>query len=212
MGVWNAIECWFLACLVLGIRSSVGTLALPLRPLYSDISLLSFLLFFRDSHFNCPRMSHTPSFITVITCHESGCFLILPEELHLGGLKPNCHNPGLGAPVLYKLPLLPPGGKNMFLLRNPRVLLALERTLLTCVFHLKSLVIITPRYLMLSMFSRSVPSNVYEAWVFLIRFLVSCIILHLTGWNVIPHFLAQEPSWSISLLNFIVSSSSLISR
>ena len=29
MGVWNAIECWFLQCLVLGIRSSVGTLALP---------------------------------------------------------------------------------------------------------------------------------------------------------------------------------------
>ena len=57
MGVWNAIECWFLQRLVLGIRSSVGTLALPLRPLYSNISLLSFLLFLRDSHFNCPRMS-----------------------------------------------------------------------------------------------------------------------------------------------------------
>ena len=36
MGVWNAIECWFLQRLVLGIRSSVGTLALPL---YSNISL-----------------------------------------------------------------------------------------------------------------------------------------------------------------------------
>ena len=34
MGVWNAIECWFLQRLVLGIRSSVGTLALPLRPLF----------------------------------------------------------------------------------------------------------------------------------------------------------------------------------
>ena len=30
----------------------VSTLALPLRPLYSNISLLSFLLFLRDSHFN----------------------------------------------------------------------------------------------------------------------------------------------------------------
>ena len=39
-----------------GERSSVGILALPLRPLYSNISLLSFLLFLRDSHFNCPRM------------------------------------------------------------------------------------------------------------------------------------------------------------
>ena len=34
-----------------------------------------------------------------------------------------------------------------------------------------------PRYLMLSTFSRSVPSKVYEAWIFLIRFLVSCIII-----------------------------------
>ena len=32
------------------------TMALPLRPLYSNISLLSFPLFLRDSHFNCPRM------------------------------------------------------------------------------------------------------------------------------------------------------------
>ena len=86
------------------------------------------------------------------------------------------------------------------------------QTLLTCVFHLKSLVIVTPRYLMLSTFSRLVPSKVYEAQIFLIRFLVSCIILHLTGWNLIPHFLAQEPNRSISLWSFIVSFSSLISR
>ena len=36
------------------------------------------------------------------------------------------------------------------------------QTLLTCVFHLKSLVIVTPRYLMLSTFSRSFPSKVYD--------------------------------------------------
>ena len=100
----------------------------------------------------------------------------------------------------------------MSLLRNPRVPLALVQKLLTCVFRLKSLVIVTPRYWMLLMFSRSVPSKVYEAWIFLIRFLVSCIILHLTGWNLIPHFLAYEANWSISLLSFIVSTSSLISR
>ena len=41
---------------LLGIRSSVGILALPFRPLYNNMSLLSFLLFLRDSHFNCPRM------------------------------------------------------------------------------------------------------------------------------------------------------------
>ena len=60
---------------------------------------------------------------------------------------------------------------------------------------------------MLSTFSRSVPSKVYEAWVFLSRFLVSCIILHLTGWNLIPHFLAQEPNRSMSFWSFIVSTS-----
>ena len=53
-------------------------------------------------------------------------------------------------------------------------------------------------------FSRPVPSKVYEAWILLIRFLVSCIILHLTGWNLIPHFLAQEPNRSISLWSFMV--------
>ena len=37
-----------------------------------------------------------------------------------------------------------------------------------------------PRYLMVSTFSRSDPSKVYEALIFLIRFLVSYIILHLT--------------------------------
>ena len=58
--------------------------------------------------------------------------------------------------------------------------------LLTCIFHLKSLVIVTPRYLIISTFWRSFPSNVYEAWIFFFRFLVSCIILHLTGWNPIP--------------------------
>ena len=66
MGVWNAIECWFLQRLVLGIifRSSVGTLALPLRPLYSNISLLSFLLFLRQ-HYKSERWAscrnQTPS-------------------------------------------------------------------------------------------------------------------------------------------------------
>ena len=59
MGVWNAIECWFLPRLFSGIRSFVGILALPFRPLYSSMSLLSFLHFLRDSHFNCPRMPVT---------------------------------------------------------------------------------------------------------------------------------------------------------
>ena len=62
MGVWNAIECWFLQHLV--FRSSVGTLALPLRPLYSNINLLSFLPFLRQ-HYKSERWAscrnQTPS-------------------------------------------------------------------------------------------------------------------------------------------------------
>ena len=61
---------------------------------------------------------------------------------------------------------------------------------------------------MLSTFSRSVPSKVYETWIFLIRFLVSCIILHLTGWNLIPSLprnpIDQYPS-EVSLCLFILN-------
>ena len=76
------------------------------------------------------------------------------------------------------------------------------QTLLTCIPHRKSFVIATPRHLMFSTLSRTVPSRVYEAWIFFIRYLVICIILHLTGWNHIPHFLAQHPNWSISYWSF----------
>ena len=41
VGIWNAMECWFLQRLVLGTRSPVGILALPFRPLYSNMSRLS---------------------------------------------------------------------------------------------------------------------------------------------------------------------------
>ena len=90
MGVWNAIECWFLQRLVLGIRSSVGTLALPLRPLYSNISLLSFLPFLRDSHLTvqeCQSYSqfHNSNYLSQIWQRAFAGFLILPGELHLGG-------------------------------------------------------------------------------------------------------------------------------
>ena len=40
-GVWKVNEWWFLPCLIGEIRSSVGMLAEPFRPLYKRISLLS---------------------------------------------------------------------------------------------------------------------------------------------------------------------------
>ena len=79
-------------------------------------------------------------------------------------------------------------------LRKPRVRLALVQILLTCVFHRKSFVIVTPRYLMFSTFSRTVPSRVYGS--FFIRFLVICIIIHLT---VEISYLISLPSISIDL-------------
>ena len=45
---WNVDFCN--AYIVLGIRSPVGILALPFRPLYSNMSRLSFLPFLRLSH------------------------------------------------------------------------------------------------------------------------------------------------------------------
>ena len=113
MGVWNATERRFLQRLALGIRSSVGTLALPLRPLYSNISL-----FLSSFSWGIPiwivqgcqsySQFHNCNYLSQIWQRAFARFLILPGELHLGGPKPNCHNPGLGAPILYKLPLLPP--------------------------------------------------------------------------------------------------------
>ena len=55
------------------------------------------------------------------------------------------------------LPLLHPED-----IDKPRVLFALVHLLLihVCIFHFKSCVIVTPRYLMESTFSRTVPSKV----------------------------------------------------
>ena len=64
--------------------------------------------------------------------------------------------------LLYAASFTSLGQENKFRLRNPRVLLALEHTFLICEFHFKSLVIVTPRYLMLSTFSRTVPSSVSD--------------------------------------------------
>ena len=118
MGVWNAFECWFLPRLVFGISSSVGILALPLRPLYSNISLLSFLLFLRIPNLTvqeCQSYSqfHICNFLSQIWLRAVAHFLILPEELHLGVPKLNCHTPGPGTPILCKLLLLAPGGGNV---------------------------------------------------------------------------------------------------
>ena len=59
-GVWKVNEWWFL--LIWGIKSSVGMLAAPFRPLYKRVSLLSPLLFLRDFYF---RFSSIPVILPV---------------------------------------------------------------------------------------------------------------------------------------------------
>ena len=73
-----------------------------------------------------------------------------------------------------------------------------ESRLVTCVFYLKSSVIVTPRYLIVPTFLRTITSKVNSALIVLVIFLVNCIIMHMLGWNLIPYFLAKAPSPSIS--------------
>ena len=88
------------------------------KTLYSNISLLSFLLSWGIPILivqECQSYSqfHNCNYLSQIWQRAFARFLILPRELHLVGPKPNCHNLGLGASILYKLPLLPPRGKNI---------------------------------------------------------------------------------------------------
>ena len=113
-------------------------------------------------------------------------------------IRPSIHTLKTGRTIsIYcKLLLLCLGSRKQSSPRKPNGSVGLS----VCVFRFKSFVIVTPRYLMLSTFSRSRPYNVYEAWVLLVSFFVTCIMLHLTGWNRIPHFLAQLHKRSIDIL------------
>ena len=53
--------------------------------------------------------------------------------------------------------------------------ISLSANIAECVFHRKSFV--TPRYLILSTFSRTLPSKVYEAWIFFYPF--PCYLHHI---------------------------------
>ena len=56
----------------MGIKSFVGMLAALFRPLYKRISLLSLLLFLRDSHFFFVQyFSHSSSFKAVIASYKA---------------------------------------------------------------------------------------------------------------------------------------------
>ena len=86
------------------------------------------------------------------------------------------------------------GQEKRFRLKKPRVLLALEHTFLICEFHFKSLAIVTPRYLMLSTFSRTVEYPLAyikhqssDVSLFLLQFTIS--LLHNASFHTSRYFL-----------------------
>ena len=127
--------------------------------------------------------SHTPSFIIVITYYKSGC-----ARLH--AFKFFLKNYTMGVPN--RIAILQDWTHQSFIscffyLLGTRIYVSPQKSKgpvslsANIAYMCKSFAIVTPRYLVLSTFSMTVRSKVYEAWIFLIRFLVSCIILHLTG-------------------------------
>ena len=107
---------------------------------------------------------HNCNFMSRIWLRAFSRFLILPKDLHLVVVVVVV---GVGGGSQTELPYSRTGQTNpsyaasftslrkeyKFHLRNPRVLLALVQTLLTCVFHLKSFaIIVIQRCLMLSTF------------------------------------------------------------
>ena len=114
MGVWNAIECWFLQTPSFGDKVICWYTGFTFKTFiqqYKSICLSSLswgipILIVQE----CQSYSqiHNCNYLSQIWQRAFARFLILPGELHLvggGGPKPNCHIPGLGAPILYKLPL-----------------------------------------------------------------------------------------------------------
>ena len=83
MGTWYAIEWSFLQRLTRGIRSSVGILALPFRPLYNNMSLLYPLRFLRDSHFKYSRMPVMPPVSVIVSCYKPSRSILNLFELIL---------------------------------------------------------------------------------------------------------------------------------
>ena len=102
---------------------------------------------------------HIHNFWSQTLSHDFEPTLILPEAYQYEGPKPR-----IDASYLYKLhPFTFSGQEKRVRLKKQRVLLGLVQILLICIFHFKSFVSVTPRYLILSAFSRTVPSKVSEA-------------------------------------------------
>ena len=155
-----------------GIRSSVGTLASPFRTLYNIwvycLSSVSWgLPILNVQEYQSYSQFHSCSSLLEILRLDFEIFRVRLEAYDPRSPKQNRCIPGLGGlGPLYAARFTACGQAYRFRLRKPRVRLALVQILLICVFHLKSFVIVTPRYLILSTFSNTVLSRVHEAWIF----------------------------------------------
>ena len=125
------------------------------------------------------NFSHTSSFKIIISSYKPSCsilhlcqFILKSFFFPLGSQTGLAYSRiGLTSP-LYAISLTSLGHDEMLRLKKPRVLFAFVQILPTWVFHLKSFVIATPRYLILFTFSKTVPSNVKVAMTFLTRALL----------------------------------------
>ena len=130
--------------------------------------------------------SHAPSFKVIVSCYKPSCSILNFFELILKAYTRGVPNrttifqdwthQSFRCCLFYLL-----WTRVKILSQEANGPISLSANIADMSIPSQIIVIVTPRYLMLSTFSRIVPSRVYEAWIFFIRFLVICIILHLTG-------------------------------
>ena len=170
------------------------------------MSLFSVLLFLRESHFTCPRMPvilyfHRHNFLSQTLPHDFEMFLIHLEGFRYDGPKRSFHIQDLDAPFLYKLLLSHLGGRriefasrsqgfcwsfstNIVDMRIPFQIICNRNTEIFDVFN------IFKNCTLLGVGSLD----------FICQFSCRCIMLHLTGWHLMPNILPQLPNRSLSLL------------
>ena len=119
--------------------------------------------------------------------------------------------PGLDAQVLYKLPPLPLGDRDINSPKETKSLLACLQILLTFAFHHISSVMVSPGFIILTTFPRTVPSKVNSVVIFFGMF--PCQLHHIVfdGLETNTPFPAPV-SCSRSMLFYNLSSFFLISR
>ena len=126
-----------------------------ISPLFSEISTLVVLECLSYSQFHrCSCMLHTNLNALLCTFSSSSWRSILEGSQ----TEPPYSRTGRTSP-LYASSLTSCGHADKLRLRKPRVLFSFVQILLTFLFHFKSLVIVTPRYLIFSTLSRTVPSK-----------------------------------------------------